>query len=884
VAPLHRACQAGLAVSVFLLVLAVLRWGPVYAHPLADVRALAAGAATVLLAVGAALTAPPEPARGWWRRLPLRPLLLGIGATAALLAALVATRGPQGLPAEVSDARGPAGSLPPGPVDLIGSDLRGLSLGRRITVRWQGALHVPEPGAYRLWVTGRGRAEVAVDGRPVLDAEGDSLRGGADLTLGAGAHELDVRLHRTGPGPRLRLGWTRPGADGRASGEEEAVPPRMLGPPAGRLGWALTDVLAHLLAVAAAALVVRVPWAVRRPLPPAGRVTPSEVAWSVAGHAVLVGLMSWPLLTAPARLGVTDRPDGRLNAWILAWDVHALTHEPSRLFQAPAFHPLPDALAFSENLLVPAVLSAPGQWLGGPVLGYNLALVVSLIVSGLGVQLLVRRASGAGWAAFVAGAFFAVGAHRWIRLAHLHAQVTLFLPFVLLALDRYLDRRTWPRALAVGGLVALQALSSVYVGAIAAAALSCALAVAVLARALTLRDGLRLGAGFVLAAALLAPVARPYLRMRSFQGVEWTLDDVARYATTLESYAASGTRLYGGLTQRHLDPERVQDTLFPGVVLLSLGLAGLAVAPRRYQAVGLLASAVAVVLSLGPETALYRVLHEHVILVRSVRALSRFSLLPVLVLCVASGFALARRRWVVSAAALALFCLESSNVPIRYGEAAPPSPAAAWLAGREGAVVDLPLGERDTEAMLQGLAHLRPLVNGDSGFMPRPYSRLMELLRLPLEEEALRYLRAVDVRHVVAREDQPLPLATRSGDERIYEVPPGEAARVVVPGPPASTRWTPEGTVLDLGAEVVVSAVGFEVGDGPWISQPLVRVSADGRDWRRIDARASLGDAVLSLMRDPRHGTAEVGLSPTRARYLSLPPDLPVRPGLLYVR
>ena len=41
-------------------------------------------------------------------------------------------------------------------------------------------------------------------------------------------------------------------------------------------------------------------------------------------------------------------------------------------------------------------------------------------------------------------------------------------------------------------------------------------------------------------------------------------------------------------------------------------------------------------------------------------------------------------------------------------------------------------------------------MNGDSGFIPRPFDRAMELLEHGLDEEALRFLRAVGVRHVVA--------------------------------------------------------------------------------------------------------------------------------------
>jgi hypothetical protein len=863
---LSNLVRAALAVAVALLVLAVLRWAPVYAEPPVDVRALPLAGPVVILAVLAALTGRERP-RG-----PVKPIAIALLACVAVLALVVARRPFGGLSAEVSDGARVVGRLPPGPVEVSGPLLRELPPVRRWTFRWSGPLRVDRSGTYRLWVAGRGSVEVSLDGRPALVAEGDSLRSGADLGLSAGAHSLEVVLRRVGPGPRLRLGWSHHGRD-------EMIPPRRLGPPSSALAWRFTDLLALAVAVLAGALVFVAPWDRPRPLPAPARVTRREIGLSLAGHAVLVALMSWPLVLDLAHSGVTDRPDGRLNAWILAWDVHALRREPGRLFQAAIFHPLPDALAFSENLLLPAVVSAPAQLLGGPVLGYNAALLLSMIVSGLGAQLLVRRVSGDRVAAFVGGAMFAVGAHRWIRLAHLHAQVTLFLPFALLALDRFWAKRTLPRALVVGLMLALQALSSIYLGALTALALTAAVFVGLFA-GLKARDLLRLAAGGALAALLLAPMARPYLRMRAFQGVEWSVQDVAAYATTLESYAAGGTRLYGSLGQRHLDPERVQDTLFPGLTVLLLGIAGLAAAPKRYRAVALVASALAIALSLGPQTPLYRFLHEHLVFVRGLRALSRFSLLPVLCLDVLAGLALSGRRW-LAPLALGAMLVESTNVPIRYAPYAGPPESARWLAGRPGAAAVLPLGEGDTQAMLDGVAHFRPLLNGDSGFVPRPYTRTMELLQEPLGEDALRLLRAVGVSDVVARADEALPLAVRFGEDRIYEVPPGEAAAIVVPGAAAPTLWSAEGITLDLGEARPVERVVFEMSDADWIARPRVSVSVDKQAWTEVEATASLADATLSLMKDPRHGRGELRFAPQTARYLRLDPRLPARGVML---
>jgi hypothetical protein len=861
--------RAGLGVSTALLVLAVARWSPVHAETPLDVRALPLAPWVLGCAVVAALAGRERRPAPWRRAAGL--LLLA----AAALALATATRGPAGLPATLSERGQVVGRLAPGAIDVVGRDLRPLAP-RRSSVEWAGELRLPVSGPYELWVGGRGRASVALGDWPALAASGDPFAARTVLALARGPQPLRVLLEPTGPGSRLSLGWTRP--DGRS----EVIPPRHLGPPLPAWRWRLTDGLAAVVGLLAGLTVFLAPWEQPRRLPLPRFVGVGELAVVTAGYTLLVVVMSWPLARDLVHTSAVYRPDGRLNAWILAWAGHAVWHEPARLFQAPAFHPLPDALAFSENMVLPAALAAPAVALGGPLLGYNLVFLASLVLSGVGVYLLIRRVAGHRWAAFVGGAFFAAGPHRWTRLPHVQVQLTVFLPLALLALDRFWERRTLRRGLLVGLLVALQGLCSVYLGAITAAAVSVAIAVAVLG-GLRPRELARLAAGFLLAAAILWPAARPYFRVRDFQGQEFTLEDVGGSATTLASYAAAGTRLWGPVTQRQLGPERVTEALFPGLTVLVLGLAGLAVAPRRYRAVALAASAVAVVFSLGPETAVYRWVYEHVVLVRTVRVVSRFALVPVLALSVLAGLALSGRRRLAGLLALVAMMAESSNLPLRLERHDGPSPAARWLAGRPGAVVHLPLTGDSTWHMLDGLAHLRPLVNGNSAFMPRPFDRALDLLGGPLDEEGTRLLRAVGVRHVVAGEAGGLPAVADFGNERVFEVTPGPAAAVVEAGEPAPTRWTATGALVDLGAPRRVSGIVFELDRGSWPDRPRVQSSRDGQAWDDVEAALSLADATLSLYRDPRHGRAALRFAPRETRFLRVDREIPLRRGALEI-
>jgi hypothetical protein len=312
--------------------------------------------------------------------------------------------------------------------------------------------------------------------------------------------------------------------------------------------------------------------------------------------------------------------------------------------------------------------------------------------------------------------------------------------------------------------------------------------------------------------------------------------------------------------------------------------------------VGVAASIVAFVFSLGPDTAFYRFLHEHLVLVRGVRALSRFALIPALTLSVLAGLALSGRRRLLVAAAIALAMVESENLPLRLSRYDGPSEAARWLAGKRGAALVLPLGEDDTRAMLDSLAHGRPLVNGDSGFIPRPFDRALELFAYGVSDEGLRFLRAVGARHVVA------PLDTRPGfvpgaawpagtrevarfaAERVAEVEDGDAARVVAAGDRVATRFTSDGIVLVLPAARTIGRVAFEPSDEEWVAAPRVEASTDGTTWEPVAAtRSSLADAALSLYRDPTHGRGEVRFPPRPVRFLRLDPRLAARDGALEI-
>ena len=180
------------------------------------------------------------------------------------------------------------------------------------------------------------------------------------------------------------------------------------------------------------------------------RANPGLPTSILLAYTLLTLLLTWPLPLHLTTAVPNDIGDPLLNAWILAWDAHALLTNPLNLFNANSYYPLPNTLAFSEHLLSTALLALPLQVFSRePVLAYNLSLLLTFPLSAFGMYLLtlrwLGRSPGGRAAAFLAGAIFAFAPYRFAAIAHLQLLTVQWLPLALLYLDKILAAPRQPQ-------------------------------------------------------------------------------------------------------------------------------------------------------------------------------------------------------------------------------------------------------------------------------------------------------------------------------------------------------------------------------------------------------------------------------------------------------
>ncbi|MEO7157456.1 MAG: hypothetical protein ABI039_07850, partial [Vicinamibacterales bacterium] len=441
------------------------------------------------------------------------------------------------------------------------------------------------------------------------------------------------------------------------------------------------------------------------------------------------------------------------------------------LFDANIFYPAKDTLAFSEPLIVPALMGAPLAWAGAsPVLVHNVVLILGFALTAFATCLLIESWTGCLAAGLIAGSAFAFNTHTLTRLAHIQGIHIYGLPLALFALDRLIARGTITAAMGLALWLVVMAYSSGYLVVFATVLIGVALltrAAEWLPRARHFLPGLALAA--LVAGLAIAPLYIPYRRAARDQHMVRTLDVVKDYSATPTGYLASAGRLHLATWSARFFKDPI-DSFFPGFV--ALGLAGVAIAaacrprpgpPSALRPRVLMLTAIAVVgivLSLGTATPVYGWLFHVFPPMQGLRAAARFGNLFLLAIATLAGLGYAavvpaRRRW-IGVLLVVLVNVESLRAPFTYTRFEGIPGIYRLLATEPGPVVvaEQPFYPRwaifqNGGYVLASTAHWRPLMNGYSGYTPASYQHYADAFWYFPEDWAIKAMKDAGVTHVV---------------------------------------------------------------------------------------------------------------------------------------
>jgi hypothetical protein len=519
-------------------------------------------------------------------------------------------------------------------------------------------------------------------------------------------------------------------------------------------------------------------------------------------YCALTILLTWPLVPRAHEATLPVSPDTQLFIWTLAWDTHAVIHQPFALFDANIFYPERRTLAYSENLLGSTIFAAPVLWAGGnPLLAMNVVALLSVVLGGMGAYLLAVRTGVRRDAAVLAGAVFAFSPARLFRISQLHLTTIQWVPFTLAFLHTYLDRGN-PRDLRLAiAFFTLQALTSGH-GAVFTIVAGAALIVyrLIFREPVGVRQRIKdIGLTGVL---LLLPVALmviPYHRVQVEMGLKRPLTN---WETVPVSFLASPTHLHSWIASLFTETKLgdvASAFLFPGVVPLLLAAAGLVAGirkPLRTNAAlfyGLL-TALTYLLSAGPPLGLWPLVYW-LPGFNFLRVPSRFILLAVLGLAILSavGFerltssASARARRIAAAIVVVLLIVECWSIPLQLDTYRVDIPAAdRWIAAQRKpfAVAEMPVypSERyQTAYMLHSMAHWQKTVHGYSGMRPKLHEVLFREMRRFPDEASIVHLLQLGVDYVVVHPEMYPPDEWKQVETRLAQ--PDRRLTLKYPGP-----------------------------------------------------------------------------------------------------
>ena len=177
--------------------------------------------------------------------------------------------------------------------------------------------------------------------------------------------------------------------------------------------------------------------------------------------AVVVTLGAW---RGPASGWAGTCCDQEPAIWYLGWTPHALAHGLDPFFTTQIGAPAGVNLMWSPSMPLLGILGWLPAKIAGPIVGFNVLVVLGIALSGFTAWLAIRRWSGDGAGPIVGGAVYAFSPYVVSHAAiHLNLATAWVPPLLLIAIDELLVTRRrppWQSGVVFGVLCAAQLLIS----------------------------------------------------------------------------------------------------------------------------------------------------------------------------------------------------------------------------------------------------------------------------------------------------------------------------------------------------------------------------------------------------------------------------------------
>jgi hypothetical protein len=528
------------------------------------------------------------------------------------------------------------------------------------------------------------------------------------------------------------------------------------------------------------------------------RVSPSlprrELGLALLLGCVLALFMHLPLPLYMATRVPKDAGDTLAEAWQMAWDGHAILHQPLDFSNSNQFYPAANTRAYVDGLFGYLPASVIGSGPTAAIVRLNLMFLFAYGLAFVAAYLLGRELGLRPAAAVVVGAAFAYAPYRLEHDAELNILSTGGIPLALFLGLRGYRRRSPGLVLAAWLVAAWQVTLSFNLAlpfgyALAVLGVIAACSWRRIRGLLTRRVAVATLAGALLLLLIDGVVAVPYWKVRQEFGPR-PPELVAFYSTGPVAFLAAsranlvwGRATAGARSQLGWEQE---ETLFPGVAILGLSVVGLLATgysrPLRWGLAG--GAAMTGWLALGfplHGSSLewpYRLLYDYLPGWNSVRVPERIWIIPMLALALLAGagaaavlrrLAAGRRQMVLAVALAGIVLIEGSG--FRFGGpgslihlgldgphyiggpptiAVPPEPPGEH--GLPGPQLHLPLqiGEQSSPRVVFWSTDGFPKVsNGIGSEMPHTYRALMSQMRGFPDQASVRVLRKLGYRLVV---------------------------------------------------------------------------------------------------------------------------------------